>query len=369
MDDVLILGGGVIGLSLAYELAGRGAKVRVIDRGRAGGEASWAGAGILPSARYHAGDPPAEQLAGLSAQLHETWAEELREATGIDTGLRRTGGLHIARREGETAALRFAAGEWRAGDIAAEEISPNDIPQFEPAMRDASTAVGAAYFLPGERQIRNPRHLKALAAACAQRGVVIEEGVAAEDISAAGERVTGVLTSAGTFTAGDYCLCSGAWSRSLAQRMGVSLRLKPIRGQIALLSAAPGLLRHILHEESRYVVPRPDGRILIGSTEEDVGFRKQTTSAGISGLLDFALSLAPGLAQAAVERCWAGLRPCTADGLPYLGVVPGLNNAYLAAGHFRSGLQLSPATAVVMADLILGQPSSIDLGAFALDRA
>jgi len=135
-----------------------------------------------------------------------------------------------------------------------------------------------------------------------------------------------------------------------------------------LLSTVRPILTRIINEGSRYLVPRADGRLLVGSTEEDVGFDRGTTAAGVAGLLDFALSLVGELDSAAIEQTWAGLRPATSDGLPYLGAVPGLENAYVAAGHFRSGLQLSTGTAVVMSQLIRGQQPQIDLSMFRADR-
>jgi glycine oxidase len=137
---------------------------------------------------------------------------------------------------------------------------------------------------------------------------------------------------------------------------------------MVLLACEKPPLVHIIMDGIRYMVPRDDGRVLVGSTEEDAGFDKRPTGEGIEGLMRFALELVPSLRSAAFERCWAGLRPGTADRLPYLGAIPSLDNGFVAAGHFRSGLQLSPATAVVMAQMIRGEKPEIDLGAFAVER-
>ena len=142
-----------------------------------------------------------------------------------------------------------------------------------------------------------------------------------------------------------------------------------MRGQIALLNTGCPLLRRIIEQGKRYLVPRPDGRVLVGSTEEDAGFDKRTTAGAIEGLLHFAFETVPDLAQAHLERCWAGLRPGSPDGLPFLGAVPGFDNLWVAAGHFRAGLQLSPATGLVMKELLLGQPTTIPLEPFRLDRS
>ncbi len=141
-----------------------------------------------------------------------------------------------------------------------------------------------------------------------------------------------------------------------------------MRGQIVLLASDPPLLTHVINEGPRYLVPRADGRLLIGSTEEEAGFDRATTTAGVQGLLEFAKSLVPAVSEARFERAWAGLRPASLDGRPYIGRVPRIENAILAAGHFRSGLQLSPATAVAIASLILEREPPVDLSAFAPDR-
>ncbi len=238
----------------------------------------------------------------------------------------------------------------------------------EPALAGGA-ARGRAFLLPHESQLRNPRRLKALIAACASRGVAIEAGVAAEAFCVSEGRVRGVETSLGLRSAGLVAVCSGAWSRSLLAPLGVQLPVCPVRGQMVLLSARRPLLRRIVNVASRYLVPRPDGRILIGSTEEDAGFDKRTTASGVEGLLRFALEVAPGLREAAFERRWAGLRPSTADGLPFMGAIPGLQNAFVSAGHFRSGLHMSCAAAVVMAQLMTGQFPEIDLAPLSPDRA
>jgi glycine oxidase len=145
--------------------------------------------------------------------------------------------------------------------------------------------------------------------------------------------------------------------------------IQPVRGQIVLLNTGDSLVRRILMRGPRYLVPRPDGRVLIGSTEESVGFRKQTTAQAVQSLLAFGLSLVPALAEARLERAWSGLRPGSPDGLPFLGAAPGFENLFIAAGHYRAGIQLSPATGLVLKQLILGQPTTVSLTPFRVGRA
>ena len=367
MSDLLIIGGGVVGLSLAYEAAGHSARVRVIDAGRPGREASWAGAGILPPAAA-AVDDPGQRLAALSNEMHRHWAEELRAATGIDTGYRRCGAIYLERDAQAAARMELVAAAADAHGVTARRLSPDALAEYEPGLAPKGI-VQAAYLVPDECQIRNPRHLKALLIACQARGVEILSGSAAQDFDVHGDRIRAVVTNAGTLGAEQICLTSGAWTAALAQRLGISLSIKPIRGQIVLFATSRPPLARIVNEGSRYLVPRDDGRLLAGSTEEDAGFDRSTTAGGVAGLIDLALSLAPKLADATVERTWAGLRPATADGLPYLGRVPGITNAFVAAGHFRGGLQLSTGTALVMNQLLRGETPAIDLAPFRLDRA
>ncbi len=360
MHDCLIVGGGVIGVSLAYELARRGMRVRLVERGKPGQESSWAGAGIFPPAPDRADAAPLERLAALSLRLHRQWAERLRAETGIDNGYRRCGGWYFAGGDCSVDELDQMAAKWREGGIAVETPTPSEVRELEPVFADAVVAgrLQAAVLLKDEVQVRNPRHMRALVAACVALGVEITTDAPVEDFDMEAGRIQGVQTSQGRFTAGAYCLCTGAWSGLVAARLATPVLVKPIRGQIVLLSLSRQILKRIVYVGRHYLVPREDGRILIGSTLEDVGFNSATTAAATHELLQFALDWAPQLAQAEVERCWAGLRPMSADGLPYLGRLPGVENGFVATGHYRSGLLLAPSTAVVMADMIAGRAGS-----------
>lgn len=368
--DVLIVGGGVVGLSLAYELAGRGATVRVIDRGPLAREASWAGAGILPPANAATAKHPYDELRGLSFERYEEWSRRLLAETGIENGYRRCGGLYVARTVGEAASLRGLWNACRDEQVAIERLDAQQLGEREPALRPvaASGRLKAAYLLPQECQIRNPRHLQALARGCELRGVVLTTDCEANGFRLAHERLVGIETTQGLLTAAQICLTSGAWTQQLLLKLGIANGILPIRGQMLLYACDARPFTAIINEGNRYLVPRDDGRVLVGSTEEEVGFDKQNTAAGLADLQAFATEFVPQLATARLEKSWAGLRPATFDGWPYLGRVPGLENAFVAAGHFRSGLYLSPGTALVMADLLLGQTPRIDLTPFRLGR-
>jgi glycine oxidase len=254
-----------------------------------------------------------------------------------------------------------------------DRLSSEAIAETEPALAARTCFPGAvpiegACLVPEEAQLRNPRHLKALLLACTKQGVEFMPGTSVHGFRVRRGQAVALHTDAGEIPAGSVCLAAGCWSAALAESLGVTARIKPVRGQIVLLSCRQPPLQRIVNEGRRYLVPRADGRLLVGSTEEDAGFDCRTTSAGVVGLLDFALSLVPALKDSEVERAWAGLRPGTEDGSAYVGRVPGLDNAFMAAGHFRSGLQRSPGTAVVLRQLICGQQPDIPLDDSRLDR-
>ncbi len=366
MYDCLIVGGGVIGLSLAYELSRHKLRVRVIDRGTPGKEASWAGAGILPPAGRYGGMHPWEELRAVSHELHPQWADMLRAETGIDTGYRRCGGIYIARSAGEAAALQGLHGLLRQQQVTIERLTPQRLVELEPALSHLvhSGKLKAAYLLPDEAQLRNPDHLKALLAACLQRGVEVTGNVQAESFDVGDEELLHVRTNVGDLAAERFCITSGAWTRMLLEQLGIDNGIMPIRGQMVMFAATRPLFTHVVSEGPRYLVPRDDGRVLVGSTEEEVGFDKSTTDEALAELANLARQLVPALEHAPIERTWAGLRPGSFDGFPYLGAVPGLSNTFVAAGHFRSGLHLSTGTAVVISRLIRSEDPQLDLSPF-----
>ena len=366
MDDCLIIGGGVVGLSLAWELAGCGLKVHVVERGQPGREASWAGAGILPAARRTPGGSPLEQLSALSRRLHAEWAQRLACETGIDTGFRVCGELHVARTAEAVARVQQEAREWEAADLRVERPTVAELLKQEPALAGDRRLPGilSAVWLPEAAQIRNPRHLQALVVACQQRGVRLTSNAAVEDVAIRGGRMEEVMTAAGRFAAERFVLCAGAWTEALLARLGHALPLKPIRGQMVLMKLPLQVLSCIVQETPHYLVPRDDGRILVGSTLEDVGLDKRTTAEAIAELTTFAHSIIPALREASIEQFWAGLRPGSTLPNPLIGPLANYDNVLVAAGHFRWGLYLSPATAVLLRQLMQGDKPDIPLTEF-----
>jgi glycine oxidase len=368
--DVLIIGGGVIGLSLAWELAQRGTSVALIERGEFGREASWAGAGMIPpgpAESHWARATPLEQMAGLSGQLHAEWSERLLLETGIDNEFRRCGSIRLAETPADLDLVESQIDRWRELGVECRELDSQELADLEPVLAPNAGSRGA-FFVRGETQIRNPRHVQALVAACGQAGVDLLSGMAVRELQVRDDRLVAAITDGGPLEAGQFCLSAGCWTAQLAAQIGLDLPVKPIRGQIVLLRGPKVLFRCNIYVGLRYLAPRKDGRLLVGSTLEDVGFEKRNTPGATAELLDFATALAPALAALPVETCWSGLRPGTADGKPYLGRAPKLENAWVATGHYRAGLQLSPATAVVMRSLILGEVPPIDVRSLGVER-
>ena len=375
MDDCCIIGGGVVGLSIARELAGRGVRVRVLAREEPRATTSWAAAGIFPPAPDRPNAPPGDALTAWSDRLHWEWATELRAETGIDTGLVKCGGLHVAAAGPPLDALATAADEWRAIGARCERLDGAAVAAHEPALADAVArgVIAEAILLPDETQIRPPRHLDALARSCAIRGVTVVPGAVVHGIDRAGRRIERLVATIdgreAAIHAGSYVLAAGAWSEGLAADLGLRIATTPIRGQIMLLRQPAATLGRVLNRGLDYLVPRPDGRLLVGSTLEDAGFDATTTPAAIDRLHDVARELLGAAAAGLpVEATWAGLRPGSADGLPTIGRIPGLDDAFVAAGHFRAGWHQAPGTAVLIADLVMGRRPPLDPAPFAPDR-
>jgi glycine oxidase len=358
--DVLVIGGGVIGLTTAYYLARDGARVAVVDKGDLGREASWAGAGIIPPGVPGRARTAFDRLRAVSAEMYPELSRDLRERTHIDNGYRVCGGLELISPE-----RPLPVEAWRAEGIAFREVEGETVRQVEPSL---SPDVWRGYHLPGMAQVRNPRHLKALASACAADRVRLLPHHAVHCFIKTGRRIDAVRTERGDLAGDRFLVAAGAWTDGLLEQVGWRPGVRPIRGQIALLQTDTPLVRGVVLEGKRYLVPRDDGRVLVGATEEDAGFDARPTAAGVAGLLAFAARLVPALADAVLERCWAGLRPGSPDSLPFLGPVPDCPNLFVAAGHFRAGIQLSPATGRALADLLLGRPPALPLDDFRLDR-
>lgn len=377
--DLVICGGGVIGLSIALETALHGWKVAVLEGSQLGKGASWAGAGILPAGATIEPDDPLEQLRSLSHRLHGEWALRLRELTGIDTEYRRCGGLYIATTPAERATLAANRLWWSELGITSESWSAQQALTRIPGLAALVDSDPRAefWFVPDDCRLRNPRHLAALVAACRSLSVDLYEHAKVMGFDRNDHRIetvnvefdAGQNTDRRTSIRGDrYCIASGAWSVHLLDALGITTGILPVRGQMVLYRCTVPPFSMILNEGHRYLVPRDDGHVLAGSCEEEVGYLCQTTPEMISELRLWAEGIWPELSSAPVASQWAGLRPGSFDSFPYLGPLPPWENAYIASGHFRHGLHWSTATAVLMREVMMGEPTRLDLAPFRLQR-
>lgn len=347
-SDVLVIGGGVIGLSIAYQLARDGVTVTLLERGQPGREASWAGAGILPPGSWYVDHPALDQLALAAAVDQPAWSQQLREETGIDDEYWQCGAAYVETPANE-AILRAVFARWQQLGIAIQQPLQGN----------------ATWNLPCEAQLRNPRRLRALVVACENRGVRILSHTAVERVvRQPSGPIDAVATSAGRYSAGAYCFAAGSWTPRLAEQAGSVAPGKPVRGQMLLFEPLVEPLQQIIHRYPYYAVPRRDGRVLVGATVEDRGFDKQSTDNARDELFTAAVEIAPRLATARVEAQWAGLRPASTDELPSIGRLPGIANAWVASGHHRSGLQFAPPTARLLSAMIRGVASDLPAAPF-----
>ncbi len=334
-----------------------GAQVTLLDKGEPARESSWAGGGIL-SPLYPWRYPQAvTQLAALSQREYPSFCARLREETGIDPEWVQSGLLML---DGDQeAALAWQDREtnpvFAIGRAEVYACEPGLGPGFE-----------AGLWMPAVAQLRNPRLLKALLKAVQRRGIAVRAQHRVARILDDAGRAVGVQLETGARVEADVVvLTAGAWSGLLTAELTPAVEVHPVRGQMILFHAEPGVARRIVLYRDHYVIPRRDGRILCGSTVEEAGFEKSTTSAARELLRDAAIELIPRLGRYPVERHWAGLRPGVPSGIPYLGEHPGLEGLYLNCGHYRNGVVLGLASARLVADQILGLPPELPLAPYA----
>ena len=354
-SDAIIIGAGIIGLSLAIELRKRGISVLIVERGEPGREASYAAAGMLAVA----GDEFPKQLKPLaseSARRYPEFVHELQDESGIRVDLREHGTILVSR-----------LGEFPEGS---EPLSPQRLKSLEPEVgpiQPESTKGGqseniCAAYLP-ERSV-DPRALVAAAYKAARhRQVDISSAAEVQSLLVEAGRVAGVATARAKYAAPVVINCAGAWAGAISP---CEFPVKPIKGQMLAVVAAPEL-RHVIRSEKAYLVPRSDGRLVIGSTLEDVGYNKETDVNALQRLFGAAVELVPGVSGSRRHEAWAGLRPATPDELPILGETS-VSGYFMATGHYRDGILFAPATAAVMASAIMRETPGVDIGPFSPSR-
>ena len=360
MSDFIVLGGGVIGLMTTLQLADAGHRVTVIERGECGREASWAGGGIVSPLYPWRYSGPVSRLAAWSEGAYPELAFRLLEETGVDPEYRQKGLLYL-RVGDEDAALAWA----RDVGKPLSRVGPEVIYAKEP---EACPGVEEALWMPTLGSIRNPRLLRALRARLdAMPGVELREQCEVRGFERRGGRIVSLETSHGMLEGDQFVVCAGAWSAELLAKAGIALPVRPVKGQMLVFKAPPGLVERVVLMDGRYVIPRADGRVLAGSTLEEAGFDKTTDIEARESLWQSATAIVPALADCAIEHHWAGLRPGSPDGVPFIGRAPGWDNLHVNAGHYRNGLVLAPASTHLLVDELLGRSPILDPAPYRLE--
>jgi len=365
--EVLIVGGGVIGLSIARELHKRGVRdIKVVDAGPCGREASWAAAGMLGPQAEADETGPFFDLCSASRDLYPQFAGELLEETAIDVELDTTGTLSLAfnGKDGEELLRRYS---WqREAGLRVERMSREDVIKAEPSI---SSAVAVGLYFPNDWQVENRKLVQALCRYAELNGIELVENAPAEKLIFENGKVVGARATVGDLRADVTLLTAGAWTSHIEfGDEAMSIDVEPVRGQIITLAPPQHSLNHVIYSRRGYLVPRRDGRLLVGSTTEHVGFSKVATSDAADMLLAAACEISPLLNELPVADHWSGLRPYAAGGMPVLGTVDGIDGLLLATGHYRNGILLAPVTGKLMADMVLGTSDQEAIRPFGTDR-
>ncbi|OGT34742.1 MAG: glycine oxidase ThiO [Gammaproteobacteria bacterium RBG_16_51_14] len=356
MADCIVIGGGLIGMATARELALAGLKVTVVERGELGMESSWAAGGILTSLCPWQEPAIVNDLSRYCREMYEHYAGELFKETGIDTGWQRSG-LLLLDSPDQDAILSWAARE----NLGCEVLDHAGIRAMEPLL-EATTR--QAVWIPAIAQVWTPRLIRAMRSSLAGLGVRILENTAVLSIHLRQGRFDSIATVQGPLAAETAVVAGGAWSAGLLAQLGYTLALEPVRGQILCLKSPVPCIRTLLVRDGYYLIPRLDGHLLIGSTVEYSGYDKRTTTEARDRLAAIIPRFSPALEAYPLVHQWAGLRPATADGLPLICQVPGIGGLYLNTGHFRNGILQAPGSARLLVDILLSRASFMPVDAF-----
>lgn len=357
MSSILIIGGGVIGLSLARELRKKGfSQITILEKGLVGQEASNAAAGMLaPQAETDRADTFFD-LCRQSRNLYPQLAEELLDETGIDIELDRSGTLYVAFNENDVNEIRGRY-EWqKKAGLEAEHLTARETHKLEPFISPDSLE---SLFFPNDWQVENRQLLKALSKYAELNGIKIIEQTEVKSLIIESGKIKGISTNRDKKHFADIViLATGAWT-SLIKADGLQLpKVKPIRGQMISFHTAKRLFTRVIYSPRGYIVPRKLGRILAGATVEDVGFENETTENGIEFVRRNTAEISPSLANLPIDEKWSGLRPFAENGLPIIGEIPEAENLYIATAHYRNGILLAPLTAKVLSEKISDRKES-----------
>lgn len=357
--DVVIIGGGIIGCAIAYNLAKREVSTLVIDKAaRVGTEASWAGAGILTS--HASTHEPYPTLCRASLALYPELAVELKAETEIDIEFIRSGTLSAIFNSDEAAGLIGLAERRVNRGFSAEVLTAEEARRLEPAL---SPAIEGAVLFPEDAQVRNPKLVTALAKGAAKLGTQFKLGNPVMGFIHENGRVAATVVNGERIYADRFVIAAGCWTGTIAAMLGCPIPILPAKGQIVLVEAMPPIFQRTIDGLGVYLVPRADGKLLIGATVEIAGYDKSTTVDGVKQMLDAGIGIAPALAESTFVQTWAGLRPYAKKG-PILGDLPGHENVVLASGHFKNGILLAPITGQLIAEWLTTGETSLPLKPF-----
>ena len=364
--DVVVAGGGLIGCAVARELARRGARTVVVERGEVGEEASRAAAGMVAPQAECERRGPVLTLGLLSRARYRAWVAAVEAESGVDVEYCGDGILYVALTPADERVLAARSRWQRAAGLRVRRLGLGQARRLVPSL---ARPVRAVLHFPDDHRVNNERLAVAVAHAARRAGAAILRRTPAVAVRVRRGRVTGLATPAGTIAAPVVVNAMGAWAAALGVPRGVARPpVFPVRGQMLVLRGEPGALARPLYSLRGYLVPRRDGRVLAGSTLERAGFEKRVTLGAMTDILAAARALAPGLAGLAFERAYAGLRPATPDRRPILGAAPDLEGLFYAAGHYRSGILLAPVTAEAIADLVLSGRTALPLRGMSAGR-
>src|ERR1043165_2983784 len=366
--DVLVLGGGVIGLTVARALSVRGVKnLTLIERSRLGAESSHAAGGMLAPQAEADGADVFFDLACASRDLYPAFADALREETGTDIELERTGTLYLAFTDEDESEIEHRYSWQTRARLAVERLTAREVRELEPCI---SQSLRAALRFPLDVQVENRRLIAALSTSVEKRGVNLLTETNVESLITERDQVAGVETSRGRISAPIIVPACGAWTSFLASSNNDAqpVRIEPVRGQMLCFETNPRIALHVIYSPRGYIVPRLDGRLLAGSTTEHAGFEKRVTAGGVQAITSHALEIAPLLSRLPLIDSWAGLRPRAQDDWPVLGESPETRGLFYATGHYRNGILLAPITGELLSEQITSNITPPQLQAFSPDR-
>ncbi|MBW3114481.1 MULTISPECIES: glycine oxidase ThiO [Bacillaceae] len=353
--DVLIVGGGVIGCSILYQLTKRGKKALLIEKNQLASKASKAAAGMLGVHTELNGGSPLYRVAKNSRNMYPVLARELKEVTGMDIEYVENGMVKLARTEEEAQTLISVATKLDQ-DEEVEWLSSPKLSAFEPLLSKKATG---GLFIPRDGNVAAPKLTEALGLASVRLGAQVNEYTDVYDFIVEGSRISGVQTSIGPLYASEIIVAGGAWSQSLLERVGVTLHSYPVKGECFSVKCSRKLVERTIFTEGCYIVPKVGGRFLIGATEHAHTFDETISVSGMMSLMKKATDILPELIHADWEKAWSGIRPQTQGGLPIIGRSERWEGLSIATGHYRNGILLAPITGVMMADLIEGKENRL----------